>query len=276
MKNKVKIFPLTVGITSFSILASTLLVIVGTFDSWLEWDIFSSQLEKVLIAIFGSTIALAGFGFCLTIVLGTLEIVRSFNRRYEGNDPNGQGHIGKSGKLLYFRYIVMIMLFVALVIGGLHYTNYTITLKRNVVFKETVQQQIVELADRFSELFNNVAITQSSHVPVSYYELLTTLENQSFIRQATMYFPDQADKQAMWGYKPWGNKYSKEDGFSRFFITRDFEKAMEKAIAGDAADLDRLNQEAEFTWYHQVKNQGEETIAILRIDGNEKESFRGY
>ena len=79
MKFKVKTLPLTVGITSLLIIIAAQLMVLGIFDEWLDWDIFSPKVEIFLKALFASCVALAVFGFGLTIVLGTQEIVKAIS-----------------------------------------------------------------------------------------------------------------------------------------------------------------------------------------------------
>jgi hypothetical protein len=105
--------------------------------------------------------------------------------------------------------------------------------------------------------------------------MVKTLDNLSFVNRTTLYLPDLKDKSAMWGYTAYRD-YKKEDGFARFFVAKEFEKAMVGGLEGDEAALTKLNEESRFTWYYIVKNKEGKPIAVLRVDGNSKENFREY
>lgn len=79
----------------------------------------------------------------------------------------------------------------------------------------------------------------------------------------------------MWGYTAW-REYKTEDGFAKFFVAKDFEKAMTEAVHGSETNLSKINERREFIWYFIVKDQNGKAIAVIRLDGNPRENFRDY
>lgn len=105
--------------------------------------------------------------------------------------------------------------------------------------------------------------------------MVKTLDNLDFIKRTTLYIPDPAEPTAMWGYTAWRD-YTNADGFARFFVAKDFEKAMRRAVDGAAADLDQINDRNEFVWYKLLSCENGKGEAVVRIDGNSHQSFREY
>ena len=87
MRNRFKLLSLTVGATVASLAAGALLVVLGIFDDYLGWDIFSPAVEKLLRGVFGSCVALGGFGAAISVVLGIQEIVKALRRMIEAARP---------------------------------------------------------------------------------------------------------------------------------------------------------------------------------------------
>jgi len=67
-----------------------------------------------------------------------------------------------------------------------------------------------------------------------------------------------------------------DDGFARFYVAKDFEKAMRKALDGSQVDLQQINERNEFTWYKLLMGSDNQPKAIVRIDGDSRQSFREY
>ena len=87
MRSRFKLLSLTVGATVVLLMAGAFLVVLGIFDDYLNWDIFSPQVEKFLYGVFGSCVALGGFGAAISIVLGMQEIVKALRRMIEAARP---------------------------------------------------------------------------------------------------------------------------------------------------------------------------------------------
>ena len=62
MRSQMKLLSLTVRATVILLMVGAVLVVLGIFDDFLEWDIFSPELEKLLMGVFGASVALGAFG----------------------------------------------------------------------------------------------------------------------------------------------------------------------------------------------------------------------
>ena len=80
----------------------------------------------------------------------------------------------------------------------------------------------------------------------------------------------------MWGFTAWRNVYTNADGFARFYVAKDFEKAMRKAVDGNTDDLEQINKRNDFIWYRLLGASDGAARAVIRIDGNSRQSFREY
>lgn len=275
MKNKIKPLSLTVGITSLLIIFAALLMVLGIFDEWLKWDIFSPKTEAFLTAVFASSVALASFGFVLTFVLGTREIVNTISNIKQIFPSTSQRT--SSSKKNYFLAMLLLFLILCLIVGSFHFANRIILLHRNSVFKKVAKRQMVQFEKRIFESVSHFQHPPRSNVPVEFHDLFRTIENLSYVSKATIYIQDTSDKSAMWGYRAWRwNGYKTKDGFARFFIAKDFEIAMRKAIDDNSSELIEINKNKNFEWYFPVKGESNKVVAIVRIDGNKKEDFREY
>jgi hypothetical protein len=59
-------------------------------------------------------------------------------------------------------------------------------------------------------------------------------------------------------------------------VAKDFEKAMRRAVDGNPADLAAINGRNEFTWYRLLAGRDGKPAAVVRIDGDSRQSFREY
>ena len=66
MKSKVRLLNLIVSFTLILLTIGATLVVLGIFNQALRWDIFGPRLEALLYGVFGSCMALAGFGVVMT------------------------------------------------------------------------------------------------------------------------------------------------------------------------------------------------------------------
>ena len=274
MKTRIRLLTLAVWITSGLLVFAGLLIVLGIFNESLDWDLFGPKLESILQGVFASCIALAFVGLGLTLALGTQEIVRSFlviRRHFEPDEQAGpEASRGAYGKLMLCIVVAMTMLISAL--AGL---NHVVQRHRSKVFRRLVTEQFTHFEDKLASLVDPLQTPPRDHVPYELYDMVKTFNGLTFVRGTTLYLPDPADETAMWGYTAW-REYKPEDGFARFFVAKDFEKAMRQAVAGDASELGRINAKPGFTVYHVVNDAAGKPVAVLRIDGNQRESFREY
>jgi hypothetical protein len=80
MKTRVRLLNFVVSFTLILLGAGAMLVVLGIFNEGLHWDIFSPRLEAVLYGVFGSCMALAGFGMAMTLIIAIQESVKDFKR----------------------------------------------------------------------------------------------------------------------------------------------------------------------------------------------------
>ena len=106
-------------------------------------------------------------------------------------------------------------------------------------------------------------------------ELLSTLNDLSFVKRAEIFLADPGDDSALWKFRT-GGYCREEPGPRRFFIARESERAMKLALEGNPGSLDELNRRREFTRYFVVPDDRGTPAAVIRIDGNPRESFRDY
>lgn len=273
MNKRIRLLTLTVNITSSLLIAAGALIVVGIFNAALSWDIFGPKLEAVLYSVFGSCIALAAVGVGLTLVLGTQEIVRAFQRVQQSLAREEAAP--EPPKSAYARVALYVVLALAVLVTALAGLNHAIQIHRSGVFKKLAREQMEHFNDKLVALMEPLREPPRDNVPFGIHDLVRTLDGLTFVRKTTLYMPDPSDESAMWGYTAW-REYRVEDGFARFFIARDFERAMKQSLEGAGAALDEQNAEVGFTWYHVIRNAASKPVAVLRIDGNPRENFREY
>jgi hypothetical protein len=252
------------------------LVVLGIFNEFLKWDIFGPRIEALLRGVFVTCLSLAGFGVAITMVVGIRENVEAF-RSFAMNRSGGEaGMVGEAPRRHYLYCMALVCAALALIVGACAAVNQRILVHRAGVFKHLAREQMGHFSPKLAALLAPLGAPPRDHVPPELHDLVRTLDGLSFIQTATVYLPDPIDRSAMWGYTAWRCVYMKEDGFARFFVAKDFEKAARRALDGDASPLDRINGRTEFIWYGVVKSAQEKPLAVLRLDGNDRESFRDY
>ena len=275
MKQRIRLLSLTVGATVFLLTIAGMLIVVGIFNESLNWDIFGPRIEAVLYGVFGSSIALACVGVAMTLVLGTQEIVKAFRSIQQHQSEGGGAVLKEAPKGAYVTCLLYISLFLGVIIACLTLVNHGVQKHRSQVFKKMVNEQMEHFQPKLSGMITPLPAPPRDHVSHDLYDLMRTLDNLSFVNRATLYLPDPKDASAMWGYTAWG-KYKVEDGFAKFFVAKEFEKAMAAGLAGDEAGLTGLNEKTGFTRYHLITGDEGRSLGVLRIDGNSRENFREY
>ena len=274
MKPRIRILTLAVQATVGLLLAAAVLIVLGIFNSALNWDLFGPKLQALLYGVFAACVALAAVGVGLTVVLGIQEIVRAF-QSIQRNFERDREETPEPPRSAYHNVLLYVALAMAALIVALSGLNHVIQVHRSQVFRKLAAEQMNHFGAKVAELVRPLAVPPRDHVPFEIYDLVKTLDNLTFVQRTTLYLPDPKDESAMWGYTAW-REYRTEDGFARFFVAKDFEKAMRSALSGDRAALDKLNGEVGFTWYYVVSNEAGKFIAVVRMDGNPHESFREY
>lgn len=275
MRERIRLLSLVVGNTVTLLALAAALVVIGIFNASLGWDIFGPKAEAVLYGVFGSCIALAVIGVAMTVVLGVQEIVRSFKVLETQKALAGQTPTSEATSKTYARIALGLVLALTAAIASLAITNHRVQAHRSEVYKRLANEQMQHFEPQLTRLLASITAPPRNNVPPDLHDLMQTLAGLSFMSKATIYVPDSQDKSAMWGYTAWRG-YDKRDGFARFFVAKDFEKAMRKALDGDNADLDAINRKVGFEFYHVVRDAHGAPAAILRLDGNNRENFRDY
>ncbi len=274
MKSRIRSLTLTVHATVALLLIAAVLIVLGVFNGALKWDLFGPRVEAVLYAVFGSCVALAAVGVGLTMVLGTQETVVAF-RAVRRHFDKESAETPEAPRAAYAKALLAMVVGVAVLIVVLSSLNHLVQAHRSGVFRRFAAEQADHFEAKVAALVAALDAPPRDHVPYEIYDLVKTLDNLAFVSRATLYVPDPDDPMAMGGYTAW-REYRTEDGFARFFVAKDFEKAMSRALVGVAAELDRLNAQTGFAFYRVLRGADGRPVAVLRVDGNPRESFREY
>ncbi|MBU4460380.1 MAG: hypothetical protein KJ579_07425 [Verrucomicrobia bacterium] len=273
MKSKVRLLSLVVSFTLILLTIGAVLVVLGIFNAALNWDIFGPKLEAFLYGVFGSCMALAGFGVAMAVIISMQESVRDFKKFVQSR--TNQEEIPDAPKKTYAARMLGVVAMMAVLVGLCSLIHHVVLTQRCKVFKRLAAEHIGNFQPRIVSLLGAFASPPQNNVPRDLYDVVNTLDNLDFIDRTTLYIADPSEPAAMWGYTAWRD-YTNADGFARFFVAKDFEKAMRKAVDGATADLDRMNDRNEFIWYTVLSRADGKANAVIRIDGNSRQSFREY
>lgn len=271
---RIKLLSLTVAITISLLLIGAVLVVLGIFNSFLNWDIAGPQLEVILYGIFSTSLALGAFGVAITIVLGIQEIVNvvgSLNPNKLATDAE----LPEAPKLSYVMYMLGMVAGLTVLVGGLSLVNHRVLLHRSGVFKRIAAEQMQKVENRFYQQVSLLTKPPKEKVPETLYDLVANVQKLSFVSGMTLYIADPEDPEVIWSYNHWGS-YDPKQGFSRLFVAKEFEEAIQQALQGKPELLNELNNRTGFQWYAVIKNQQGKPIGVIRIDGNKSENFRDY
>ena len=275
MRRRIKILSFTVATTIALLLVGATLVVLGIFDEILNWDIFSAKVEAVLTGIFWASVVLSIFGVAITFVLGIQEIVRAIGSLQRHPDIESSNVVPEAPKTTYLLYMVGLVSVFSALIAALSVINNRITVHRSQVFKEIAAEQMQKLQTKWVQQVSQITTPPRNNVPISLHELIQSVAKLSFVNNMTLYLPDTEDKTVIWSYNSWGN-YNKDIGFERTFVAKEYEQAIQAAFLGRPELLQVINDRTGFTWYYVVKTPQDQTIAILKINGNAQENFREY
>lgn len=275
MKRRIRMLTLVVHATALLLALAAALVVVGIFNEALDWDLFGPKLEAILTGVFGGSIALASAGVALTVVLGIQEIVRAFRALPKAPGADEADAAPEATRWGYARAMAWILVGFAVLIGALALANGRVLAHRTATFKRIAAEQVGNFEPKLAARVAALGAPPRSAVDKELYDLIRTLDGLTFVERSTLYVPDPEDPAALWGYTAWRD-YKTEDGFARFFVAKDFEKALAAALRGDGAGLDRLNAEKNFTAYRTLRGADGKPVGVLRIDGNPRENFREY
>ncbi|MEL6222314.1 MAG: hypothetical protein AAFR31_06715 [Cyanobacteria bacterium J06627_8] len=261
---------LVIRSTAILLVAGAVLLIVGLFDTFLGWDIFSQRVEEFLYGIFFSCLVLAVAGIALSFVLGILEIVEIMRATSE------ERSLPPLPKFSYYatRGLVGIAALIGLLVL-LSLANANVQQHRQSVFRQLTEQQTQRFSSKIAR-----SLPTSLDAPVVSDELkqvIETIQRSELIWSVILYLPDPSDDDALWFYD--GRTGPIEVGgdeleFERLFIARRREEAAIAAMNGDEAPLQDFIKSRKFVWLELIQ-QGD-TPSVLFLKGNEQADFRDY
>ena len=274
MKSKVRLLNLLVSFTLILLTIGAALVVLGIFNQALRWDIFGPKLEALLYGVFGSCMALAGFGVVMTAIIALQESVKDFKKFVQSR--TNQEETPDAPRRTYASRMAAVVLFMALLISLCALTNHVVLTQRCHVFKRLGAEQVVNFEKKIMALVETFTTPPQNNVPHDLYDVIKTLDKLDFVSRTTLYVPDPKEPAVLWGFTSWREVYTNADGFARFYVAKDFEKAMRKALDGNRTDLEKINARNEFTWYKLLIGSNNKPQAVVRIDGDSRQSFREY
>jgi hypothetical protein len=275
MKSQIKLLSLVVRATVILLACSAVLVVLSVFNEALAWDIFSPEAEKILYALFGSLVALAGFGAAISIVLGIQEMVSSVRRLVDRAHPEAEPTAPEAPRRRYLVALAALLAVLVVTVMVFSMANGRVTKHRIEVFKLVAQDQMRQLGPKLAAEVTQIQTPCETCVTPALLQFFRTMGSLSFLSHMTLYLPDPQDDTALWRF---GSEeiYSETPKMERFFIAKDDDRAVKLALSGDPAWINQKNGGEGFTWYHLVKDAQGRTRAVLVIDGNQNESFREY
>lgn len=274
MKSRVRLLNLVVSFTLILLTIGAMLVVLGIFNEALNWDIFGPKLQALLYGIFGACMALAGFGGVMSVIIAMQESVKDFKRFVQARtlEPAETD----APRQAYAIRMLLIVTVMALLVVTCAAVNRSVLKHRCGVFKRLAAEQVANFEPQLIAQVDQFAAPPQSDVPRQLFDLVKTIDNLEFVTRTTLYIPDPAESNAMWGFTAWRSAYSNADGFAKFYIAKDFEKAMRNALDGDASTISDINNRNEFVWYKVLNTKESLAKAVVRVDGNSGANFREY
>lgn len=273
MKSKVRLLSLVVSFTLILLTIGAVLVVLGIFNEALNWDIFGPRLEALLYGVFGSCMALAAFGVAMAGIIAMQESVRDFKKFVQAR--TSQEEVPDAPRRTYAVRMFAVVAVMALLVALCALVDHVVLTQRCKVFKRLAGEQIGNFQKKIVGIVETFPTPPQSHVPRDLYDVIKTIDNLDFVATTTLYVPDPTEATALWGFTAW-RAYTNADGFARFYVAKDFEKAMRKALDGNPADLSQINARNEFTWYGLLTGTDGRLKGIVRMDGDSHQSFREY
>lgn len=275
MRSQIKLLSLTVRATVVLLTVGAFLVVLGIFDDFLGWDIFSPEAEKLLYGLFASSVALGGFGAAICVVLGIQEVVRAFRKLVERSEPVVTV---EATRRTYTVALATVLILLIITVSSLAAVNRRVEARRLKVFKLIVRDQMAQLGPHLTAELSRIPVPCETCATPGLHQFFRTLDGLSFASSATLYVADPADETVLWRYPSTETCHACGDkpGFERFFIARDDDRAVKLALQGDTAWIDQKNAGPGFVWHQAIRDGQGKNRAVLQIWGNENESFRDY
>ncbi|HEX4499046.1 MAG TPA: hypothetical protein VIE43_25440 [Thermoanaerobaculia bacterium] len=279
MRNRVKLLALVVRATLALLAGGAVLVVLGIFNQYLKWDIFSPEVEKFLWGIFSSCLALAAFGVAASVVLGIQEVVTALRRMIEAAAPSRAEPEREAPRRSYAAALAVLLLLLAGTVVGFNLVNHHVEAHRLAVFKLIVRDQMSLLGPHLQAETAKIQTICDTCAPPTLPELMRTLNGQSFCQSSLLYMADANDPTVLWKYPAGGSLYASEGTapkFERYFVADDVDRAVKQALSGETAWIDQMNGAPAFEWYQAIRDGQGKVRAVLKILGNPNESYRNY
>ncbi|HEX3129549.1 MAG TPA: hypothetical protein VH394_19585 [Thermoanaerobaculia bacterium] len=278
MRSQIKLLSLTVRATVVLLTVGAFLVVLGIFDDYLGWDVFSPEVEKLLYGLFASSVALGGFGAAICVVLGIQEVVRAFRKLVERSEPTPSANPVEATRRTYTVALAAVLVLLIVTVSALAAVNRRVEAHRLKVFKLIARDQMAQLGPHLTAELSRIPVPCETCATPGLHQFFRTLDGLSFSRSATLYVTDPADETVLWRYPSTETCSACGDkpGFERFFIARDDDRAVKLALQGDTAWIDQKNSGPGFVWHQVIRDGQGKNRAVLQIWGNESESFRDY
>ncbi len=274
MKARVRLLNLVVSFTLILLTLGAMLVVLGIFNEALNWDIFGPRLQALLYGVFGACMALAGFGGVMAVIIAMQESVKDFKRFVQARTQ--EPAVADAPRRAYAVRMLAIVTAMALLVTVCAAVNHRVLKHRCGVFKRLAAEQVANFEPQMIAQLERFSAPPRSDVPRQLYDLVKTIDNLEFVARTTLYLSDPAESNAMWGFTAWRSAYSTADGFAKFYVARDFEKAMRSALDGNGVALAEINGRNEFSWYKVLDAGQGKPGAVVRVDGNSGANFREY
>ena len=278
MRSRIKMLSLTVSATVVLLMIGAVLVVLGIFNGYLHWDIFSPEVEKLLYGIFFSCLALGAFGVATSVVLGIQEVVQALRRMIEAATPPKTAEAEPAGPAPRRSYAAVLAALLVLLVATVlvfNAVNHRVEAGRLKNFKLIVRDEMRELGPHLAEEVAKIQAPCPTCAPPSFPELIRTLQGLSFCQSAVLFMPDPANKAVVWKYP---DSFYNTDApkLQRFFVASDIDRAVSQALGGDTAWIDQMNGAPDFNWYQVIRDGQGKIRAVLKIFGNPEESYRDY
>jgi hypothetical protein len=275
MRSRVKLLSLTVSATAVLLMIGAVLVVLGIFNEYLHWDIFSPEVEKFLYGIFFSCLALGAFGVAISVVLGIQEVVQALRRMIDAASPGATEPARPAPRRSYAAVLAALLVLLVGTVLFFNTVNHRVEAGRLKNFKLIVHDEMQELGPHLEGEIAQIQTPCPTCAPPSLPELIRTLQGLSFCRSVILFMADPADKAVVWKYPDalYGTEAPK---FERFFVASDIDRAVSQALAGDTAWIDQMNGAPDFNWYQVIRDPQGKIRAVLKIFGNPSESYRDY
>jgi hypothetical protein len=274
MRSRIKLLSLTVSATAVLLMIGAVLVVLGIFNEYLHWDIFSPEVEKFLYGIFFSCLALGAFGVAISVVLGIQEVVQALRRMIEAASPRAAEPAQPAPRRSYAAVLAVLLVLLVGTVLVFNAVNHRVEAGRLKNFKLIVRDEMLQLGPHLEAELAKVQVPCPTCAPPSLPELIRTLQGLSFCRSAVLFMADPGNKAVVWKYPDslYGTEPPK---FERFFVASDIDRAVSQALAGDTTWIDQMNGAPDFNWYQVIRDQGK-IRGVLKIFGNPNESYRDY